>query len=131
MLLLLFAGCAADTTLPPKTTTLTDLHPGADRTEVVARFGDPVSSKTDPNGKSVEVFKFVEGGPIMHPSPEDGAVLDAAATREKTASATIPQTGTINENTFKGDTLTVQVKYNEDNTVEDTALLQVTPDGKP
>jgi hypothetical protein len=124
-------GCTAKTASPPATTILNDLHPGADRAEVSARFGPPETSGTDPSGNTMEVFTFVEGDPVINPSPEDTATLEAAVIPGTEVSATMAQTGPITDTLFQGDTLTVQVNYDENDAVENTLLLEVTPEKTP
>jgi hypothetical protein len=124
----LLSGCAARTAAPPPTTTLNDLHPGAERTEVINRFGPPVSTRTDGDGTATDVYKFVQGGEAHDTSPADTAAVEATAQSGPSVTAAMAQTGPITDPLFKGDTLTVQVTYDEDDTVEDTALLNVTPE---
>jgi hypothetical protein len=130
-LVLLLTGCATKTTPPPQTTTLNDLYPGADRDEVVARFGQPESSVPGPNGSSVETFKFVEGDPVVNPSTKDSAKLDAAIIPSSEVTSSMAQTGQLPSSMLEGDTLTVQVNYDKNDTVENIHLIVVTPEKAP
>lgn len=127
----LLSGCASRTASPPATTTLSDLHPGADRTEVINRFGPPVSTRTDGDGTATDVYKFVQGAPAKDTSPADTAAVEATAHSGPSVTAAMAQTGPITDPLFKGDTLTVEVTYDRQDTVEDTSLLAVTPEKTP
>ena len=134
-MLVLGSGCAnrsAKRAVPAvdNRTGLSDLHPGATRTEVMAEFGSPQSSGVRADGTVTNVFQFVEGGPgKVTPQRTKGKYEEPAA--DKGVTVKLAQMGAVPGKVLAGKVLTVQVTYNERNQIEDTYLLSVEALAKP
>ncbi|MET0261468.1 MAG: hypothetical protein ABW223_01125, partial [Rariglobus sp.] len=128
-LALLLSGCATPKeTPPPPTTALKNLHPGAERAEVVDRFGSPLETRSNRDGTATDVFSFVEGAPVKNPLPQ---VKPTPKSGGPEVSASMAQTGPMNDSFFKGDTLLVEVTYDQKNTITDTHLMARTSNKLP
>ena len=119
------AGCATtQPQLQPSKTTLSDLHPGASRSEVLAEFGPPEVSSVSKNSTPVDVFKFVEGAPSKEIADASKQPVTEPQTQSDVA-VVMAQTGAVPDHLFDGKMLTVQVNYDGRELIEDTFLLGV------
>ncbi|TSJ78013.1 hypothetical protein [Rariglobus hedericola] len=116
--------------MPSALTELKDLHAGVERSEVIEKFGQPVSHGIDAYGIPVEVFQFVESAPALNSKPISEKKRAANENNKAEVTVLMAQTGPFNGQ-FAGDLLTVQVSYDEENLIDDTRLLKAVPGPTP
>lgn len=95
------------------------LRPGTVRAQLISEFGAPVISEFR-DGKRYEIFKFIQGY-------SSGAKAGRAFLHGVANVATLglwELFGTPTEITFSGDEMAFQVKYNEDDVVEEVAIIK-------
>lgn len=95
------------------------LQPGTTRAQLISEFGAPVVSEYK-DGKRYEIFKFVQGY-------STGAKAGRAFFHGAANVATLglwELVGTPAEITFSGDEMAFQVRYDENDLVEEVAIIK-------
>lgn len=103
----------------PEKKDLSLLKEGVSRAVLISEFGAPVVSEYK-DGKRYEIFKFVQGY-------STGAKAGRAFLHGAASIATLglwELFGTPTEITFNGDEMAFQVSYNENDTVDEIAMIK-------
>ena len=103
----------------PEKKDLSLLKAGVSRAVLISEFGAPVVSEYK-DGKRYEIFKFVQGY-------STGAKAGRAFLHGAASIATLglwELFGTPTEITFNGDEMAFQVSYNENDTVDEIAMIK-------
>lgn len=95
------------------------LQPGTTRAQMISEFGAPVVSEFK-DGKRYEIFKFVQG---YSTGAKAGRAFFHGAANVVTLGLW-ELVGTPTEITFSGDEMAFQVKYDENDVVEEVAIIK-------
>lgn len=120
LLSLLLNGCSVFMAAKqPEKRDIDLLQPGTTRAQLVSEFGAPVVSEFK-DGKRYEIFKFVQG---YSTGAKAGRAFFHGAANVVTLGLW-ELVGTPTEITFSGDEMAFQVKYDENDVVEEVALIK-------
>jgi len=96
---------------------------GMPRADVLKELGRPVTSTRDKAGLPVEIFTFVQES---NPDARKPQPIDPGEEDEQAMKILLAKTGFSASAMIEGQTLTVQVNYDENDVVKHTLLLDMT-----
>ena len=120
LLSVMLAGCSVFMAAKqPEKKDIDLLQPGTTRAQMISEFGAPVVSELK-DGKRYEIFKFVQG---YSTGAKAGRAFFHGAANVVTLGLW-ELIGTPTEITFSGDEMAFQVKYDENDVVEEVAIIK-------
>lgn len=120
LLSVMLAGCSVFMAAKqPEKKDIDLLQPGTTRAQMISEFGAPVVSELK-DGKRYEIFKFVQG---YSTGAKAGRAFFHGAANVVTLGLW-ELIGTPTEITFSGDEMAFQVKYDENDIVEEVAIIK-------
>ena len=102
---------------------VTVIQLGMTRADVLKELGRPVTSTRDKAGLPVEIFTFVQES---KPGARKPQPIDPSEEDEQTMKILFAKAGFSASAMLEGQTLTVQVNYDENDVVKHTLLLDMT-----
>ncbi len=117
----MLSGCAS-TTKSADRRDVSVIRTGVARAEILKELGTPVSSTKSKDGNQVDIFTFVQG---VKPAGQTPRPIEPEEADAQMMKIMLKKTGFSPDAMFDGQTLTVQVNYDQDDRVADTFLLDM------